>query len=135
MSFLPLLFYLCFTIWKSALRWNLLILFLKVINHNNNLWRHQVVKADDVIMDSEYLQTLIVAVPVALEKEWKNSYENLTEFVAPKSSRYCFYINYLISLDVLWQFINILKKKIKVLSYLSLNYILIINFFVCWKKK
>jgi len=48
---------------------------------------NQVVKADDVIMDSEYLQTLIVAVPVALEKEWKNSYENLTDFVAPKSSR------------------------------------------------
>lgn len=48
---------------------------------------NQVVKADDVILDSEYLQTLIVAVPCALEKEWKNSYENLTDFVAPKSSR------------------------------------------------
>nr|CAB3224657.1 V-type proton ATPase subunit C 2-like [Phallusia mammillata] len=47
----------------------------------------QIVKKDDFILDSEYLQTILVAVPVAQFDEWDKHYETLTEFVAPRSSR------------------------------------------------
>ncbi|MBW0481415.1 hypothetical protein O181_021130 [Austropuccinia psidii MF-1] len=36
--------------------------------------------------NSEYLETLLVAVPNNEVKEWKNSYERLTELVVPRSS-------------------------------------------------
>jgi len=48
---------------------------------------NQIVKKDDVIQNSEYLETLMVAVPTNLENEWKNNYETLTDYVVPKSAR------------------------------------------------
>ncbi|KAH9817992.1 hypothetical protein DFH28DRAFT_1023992 [Melampsora americana] len=39
-----------------------------------------------VDQDSEYLQTLIIAVPNNQVKEWMNSYESLTALVVPRSS-------------------------------------------------
>nr|Q9NDR5.1 RecName: Full=V-type proton ATPase subunit C 2; Short=V-ATPase subunit C 2; AltName: Full=Vacuolar proton pump subunit C 2 [Ascidia sydneiensis samea]BAA96746.1 vacuolar-type H+-ATPase subunit C [Ascidia sydneiensis samea] len=47
----------------------------------------QIVKKDDFIDGSEYLRTVIVAVPVALFGEWEKNYESLADYVAPKSSR------------------------------------------------
>lgn len=47
----------------------------------------QIVKKDDVVLDSEYLQTLLVAVPLGLTEEWEANYESLTDFVVPKSAR------------------------------------------------
>ncbi|CAK8696136.1 unnamed protein product [Clavelina lepadiformis] len=47
----------------------------------------QVVKREDFVLDSEYLQTLLVAVPLHLADEWEKKYETLTEFVVPKSAR------------------------------------------------
>ncbi|KJA25947.1 hypothetical protein HYPSUDRAFT_159558 [Hypholoma sublateritium FD-334 SS-4] len=45
-----------------------------------------VVSKDDFIQDSEYLETLLVAVPKLLVKEWTASYERLTSMVVPRTS-------------------------------------------------
>ncbi|KAF5377604.1 hypothetical protein D9615_005199 [Tricholomella constricta] len=45
-----------------------------------------VVSKDDFVQDSEYLETLLVAVPRALVKEWHSKYERLTSMVVPRSS-------------------------------------------------
>ncbi|KAJ1834983.1 Vacuolar ATP synthase subunit C [Coemansia sp. RSA 2706] len=45
-----------------------------------------IVKRDDCVPGSDYLQTLFVAVPRNLTKEWRNSYERLTDMVVPRSS-------------------------------------------------
>ncbi|KAJ2163009.1 Vacuolar ATP synthase subunit C [Coemansia sp. RSA 552] len=47
---------------------------------------NEVVKAGDSV-DSEYLQTLFVVVPRTLRREWRDSYERLTDMVVPRSSR------------------------------------------------
>ncbi|KAJ3014357.1 UNVERIFIED_CONTAM: Vacuolar ATP synthase subunit C [Siphonaria sp. JEL0065] len=47
---------------------------------------NDVVKKEHFVLDSEYLITVLVAVPRALEKEWLNSYESLTQMVVPRSS-------------------------------------------------
>ncbi|KAJ9105479.1 hypothetical protein QFC21_001850 [Naganishia friedmannii] len=45
-----------------------------------------VVKKEDIVLDSEYLETLIVAVPNNLVKDWNERYERLTSMVVPRSS-------------------------------------------------
>ncbi|GHJ84312.1 hypothetical protein NliqN6_0714 [Naganishia liquefaciens] len=45
-----------------------------------------VVKKEDIVQDSEYLETLIVAVPNNLVKDWNDKYERLTSMVVPRSS-------------------------------------------------
>ncbi|ORY05996.1 ATPase, V1 complex, subunit C [Basidiobolus meristosporus CBS 931.73] len=45
-----------------------------------------IVKKENCVLDSEYLQTLFVAVPKNLYKEWEAKYETLTEMVVPRSS-------------------------------------------------
>ncbi|KAG2345246.1 ATPase, V1 complex, subunit C [Suillus weaverae] len=44
------------------------------------------VSKEDVIQDSEYLETCLVAVPKILVKEWNLNYERLTNMVVPRSS-------------------------------------------------
>lgn len=39
------------------------------------------------IVESEYLTTLFVAVPKSLSKDWEKTYETITDFVLPRSSR------------------------------------------------
>ncbi|KAJ2793334.1 Vacuolar ATP synthase subunit C [Coemansia helicoidea] len=46
-----------------------------------------VVTRDDCVTDSEYLQTVFVAVPRTLAKDWTNGYERMTDMVVPRSSR------------------------------------------------
>ncbi|KAL4624217.1 V-type proton ATPase subunit C 2 [Arapaima gigas] len=46
-----------------------------------------VVKRDDLVLDSEYLTTLLVVVPRENFQRWNESYESLSEFVVPRSSR------------------------------------------------
>jgi len=48
---------------------------------------NDVVKRDDFVTDSEYLETLLVAVPKQQSKEWEQKYEKLTTMVVPRSSR------------------------------------------------
>ncbi|KAG9066257.1 Vacuolar ATP synthase subunit C [Linnemannia hyalina] len=45
------------------------------------------VKKVHVVLDSEYLETLVVAVPKTLYKDWSNKYESLTQMVVPRSSQ------------------------------------------------
>ncbi|KZT21706.1 ATPase, V1 complex, subunit C [Neolentinus lepideus HHB14362 ss-1] len=45
-----------------------------------------VVSKDDFILDSEYMETLLVAVPKSV-KEWSSKYERLTSMVVPRSSQ------------------------------------------------
>ncbi|KAI0082235.1 ATPase, V1 complex, subunit C [Panus rudis PR-1116 ss-1] len=45
-----------------------------------------VVKPEHFIQDSEYLETVLVAVPKTLAKDWNAKYERLTNFVVPRSS-------------------------------------------------
>ncbi|KAF9976227.1 Vacuolar ATP synthase subunit C [Actinomortierella ambigua] len=44
------------------------------------------VKASHLVLNSENLETLIVAVPKTLYKDWINKYETLTQMVVPRSS-------------------------------------------------
>ncbi|KAI5119923.1 hypothetical protein M0805_000888 [Coniferiporia weirii] len=46
-----------------------------------------IVSKEDFVEDSEYLETVLVAVPKALVKEWSSKYERLTSMVVPRSSR------------------------------------------------
>jgi len=45
-----------------------------------------VVTKDDFITDSEYLETLLIAVPNSLKSDWLKSYETLAPMVVPRSS-------------------------------------------------
>ncbi|PPR01180.1 hypothetical protein CVT24_006056 [Panaeolus cyanescens] len=45
-----------------------------------------VVSKDDFIHDSEYLETLLVAVPKSLNKDWNTSYERISPMVVPRTS-------------------------------------------------
>ena len=46
----------------------------------------EIVSKEHIIKDSEYLDTLIVAVPNNLNKEWNSKYERLAAMVVPRSS-------------------------------------------------
>ncbi|KAJ3167160.1 hypothetical protein HDU88_002497 [Geranomyces variabilis] len=48
---------------------------------------NDIVKKDHIIHDSEYMTTLIVAVPKSAATEWINKYETLTQMVVPRSSQ------------------------------------------------
>lgn len=46
-----------------------------------------VVSKEDFLLDSEYMETVLVAVPKTLVKDWNAKYERLTSMVVPRSSR------------------------------------------------
>ncbi|PVU85394.1 hypothetical protein BB560_007032 [Smittium megazygosporum] len=46
-----------------------------------------IIKPEHCIQGSEFLQTVFVAVPINLEKNWTNSYESLTQMVVPRSTK------------------------------------------------
>lgn len=46
-----------------------------------------IVTQDDFVLDSEYLETVLVAVPKNLVKEWNGSYERLSSMVVPRSAK------------------------------------------------
>lgn len=47
---------------------------------------HEIVRPEHFVLDSEHLCTVLVAVPKALENDFNNSYETLTQFVIPRSA-------------------------------------------------
>jgi V-type H+-transporting ATPase subunit C len=55
---------------------------------------NEVVKKEHFVLDSEYLTTLLVAVPKYIyinrnkEKDWLDEYETLVQMVVPRSSTY-----------------------------------------------
>jgi V-type H+-transporting ATPase subunit C len=48
------------------------------------------VKADHFVLNSEYLTTLVVVVPIVLMNDWHAKYETLTDKVVPRSSQIIF---------------------------------------------
>ncbi|XP_060789149.1 V-type proton ATPase subunit C 1-B [Neoarius graeffei] len=46
-----------------------------------------IVKKEDLVLNSEYLTTLLVVVPRMCIRQWENTYESMSEFVVPRSSR------------------------------------------------
>eukprot|EP00842_Homolaphlyctis_polyrhiza_P005955 jgi/Hompol1/6360/HPOL_004962-RA len=48
---------------------------------------NDVVKKEHFVLDSEYLVTLLVAVPKASVKEWIDEYETITQMVVPRSTQ------------------------------------------------
>ncbi|KAI9193600.1 ATPase, V1 complex, subunit C [Polychytrium aggregatum] len=48
---------------------------------------NDVVKKEHFVLDSEYLTTLLVAVPKQSERDWLNNYESLTQMVVPRSTQ------------------------------------------------
>ncbi|KAI5618836.1 V-type proton ATPase subunit C 1-B-like, partial [Silurus asotus] len=46
-----------------------------------------IVKKEDLVLNSEYLTTLLVVVPRLCIRQWENTYESLSKFVVPRSSR------------------------------------------------
>ncbi|KAG8826697.1 Vacuolar ATP synthase subunit C [Serendipita sp. 411] len=48
---------------------------------------NDIIKKDDFVTDSEYLETLLVAVPKTQSREWEQKYERLTAMVVPRSSK------------------------------------------------
>ena len=46
------------------------------------------VKKENFVLDSEYLTTLLVVVPKSSFNDWKNRYEQLSDMVVPRSSKY-----------------------------------------------
>ncbi|KAJ1731942.1 Vacuolar ATP synthase subunit C [Coemansia biformis] len=48
---------------------------------------NDIVKRSDCVTDSEYLQTVFVAVPRTATREWTHRYERLTDMVVPRSSK------------------------------------------------
>ncbi|XP_076260383.1 V-type proton ATPase subunit Vha44 [Rhynchophorus ferrugineus] len=45
------------------------------------------VKKEHFILDSDYLQTLLVIVPKALSNDWNASYEKITDMIVPRSTQ------------------------------------------------
>ncbi|ODQ78566.1 hypothetical protein BABINDRAFT_162772 [Babjeviella inositovora NRRL Y-12698] len=48
---------------------------------------HDIVSKDDFVVDSEYLTTVLVVVPKALQAQFVASYETLTSYVVPRSAK------------------------------------------------
>ncbi|XP_036449430.1 V-type proton ATPase subunit C 1-A [Colossoma macropomum] len=46
-----------------------------------------IVKKEDLVLNSEYLTTLLVVVPRSNDSLWENTYESMSDFVVPRSSR------------------------------------------------
>lgn len=66
-----------------------------------------IVRKEDFILDSEYLQTLLVVVPKMYLDDWKKKYESLTDMVAPRSSKQLFEDG-----DLTLQSVTLFKKAI-----------------------
>ncbi|CAF0809422.1 unnamed protein product [Brachionus calyciflorus] len=49
-----------------------------------------IIKKEDFVLNSEYLQTLIVIVPKSSQDEWFANYETICEYIVPRSSKKLF---------------------------------------------
>ncbi|KAI6661135.1 hypothetical protein LOD99_13857 [Oopsacas minuta] len=46
---------------------------------------HDIVRKEQFVLDSEYIQTVLIVVPKSLNSDWHNSYEKLTDMIVPRS--------------------------------------------------
>lgn len=54
------------------------------------------VKKEHFVLDSEYLVTMLVVVPLASINDWNNRYEKLTDMIVPRSSQLIYQVQELI---------------------------------------
>lgn len=47
---------------------------------------HDIVSKKDFVIGSEHLKTVLLAIPISLEKQFLNSYESISTFVVPRSA-------------------------------------------------
>lgn len=47
---------------------------------------HEIVKKDNFIQNSDYLKTILLAIPNSIENEFLNNYETISKFVVPRSA-------------------------------------------------
>ena len=50
----------------------------------------ELVKKEHFVLDSEYLTTLLVVVPLAIVNDWHAKYETLTDMIVPRSTQMIF---------------------------------------------
>ena len=55
------------------------------------------VKKEHFVLDSEYLVTLLVVVPLSNINDWNNKYEKLTDMIVPRSSQLIYQVKLLTS--------------------------------------
>merc|ERR1711962_611734 len=72
------------------------------------------VKKEHFVMDSEYLVTLLVVVPLALQPDWNNRYEKLTDMIVPRSSQLIYQDNdhALVSVTLFQKVVDEFKTKV-----------------------
>ncbi|RPB27740.1 vacuolar H+-ATPase V1 sector, subunit C [Terfezia boudieri ATCC MYA-4762] len=70
----------------QAAKSNLIALERKQTGNLSTKSLYGIVTKDDFVTGSEYLETLLIAIPNNLEKDWLKSYEILTPMVVPRSS-------------------------------------------------
>lgn len=71
------------------------------------------VKKDHFVMDSEYLVTLLVVVPLVDINNWNNKYEKLTDMIVPRSSQLIYQDNdhALVSVSLFHKVVDEFKTK------------------------
>ena len=52
------------------------------------------VKKEHFVLDSEYLVTLLVVVPLSNINDWNLKYEKLTDMIVPRSSQLIYQVRY-----------------------------------------
>jgi V-type H+-transporting ATPase subunit C len=72
----------------SVTKSNLQALQRKAVGNLSVKGLNEIVKKEHFVLDSEYLTTLLVAIPTSLMKDWIETYEVLTQMVVPRSSQY-----------------------------------------------
>ena len=48
---------------------------------------NDLIKAQDLVQASEYMETLFVTIPARSEEEWLKTYETITDMIVPRSSK------------------------------------------------
>jgi len=71
------------------------------------------VKKEHFVLDSEYLVTLLVVVPLANINDWNNKYEKLTDMIVPRSSQLIYQDNdhALLSVSLFHKVVDEFKQK------------------------
>jgi len=71
------------------------------------------VKKEHFVMDSEYLVTLLVVVPLVLQNDWNGRYEKLTDMIVPRSSQLIYQDNdhALVSVTLFQKVVDEFKTK------------------------
>eukprot|EP00090_Calanus_glacialis_P028191 TRINITY_DN4534_c0_g1_i1.p1 TRINITY_DN4534_c0_g1~~TRINITY_DN4534_c0_g1_i1.p1 ORF type:complete len:388 (-),score=145.73 TRINITY_DN4534_c0_g1_i1:46-1209(-) len=71
------------------------------------------VKKEHFVLDSEYLVTLLVVVPLANINDWNNKYEKLTDMIVPRSSQLIYQDNdhALLSVSAFHKVVDEFKQK------------------------